>query len=72
MLDRSIHPKRLTPSTRLCVAILTLTMLVAGARAAAAEDQSYRALMDWFDHYREAPATFAPGQTLDGERPPSA
>ena len=32
--------------------------------ARAAEDQSYQAMVNWLEHYREAPPTFEPGQTL--------
>ena len=32
--------------------------------ARGAADQSYQALVNWLEHYREAPATFEPGHTL--------
>ena len=59
--------RRRRPVTQLVC--LFAILVLAGAwyapnPARAAEDQSYQAMVNWLEHYREAPPTFEPGQTL--------
>jgi len=71
MQERSIQPKSQNLSKRLCAAITSLTvMAVLGnfSVSLAAEDQSYNALMNWFEQHREAPPAFTAGQDLDAQR----
>ena len=48
----------------LCAALILVGTWAAPAAARAAEGPSYQALVNWLEHYREAPPTFEPGQTL--------
>ena len=69
MQARSIQLKSQNPSKRLpigIIALVTLTVMTMGwgSVSFAAEDQSYTALMSWFEQHREAPASFTAGQTL--------
>ena len=62
-----MHEIRRRPVTQL--ACLFAILVLAGAwyapnPARAAEDQSYQAMVNWLEYYREAPPTFEPGQTL--------
>ena len=59
--------KRQQPVPQLVCLLATLVLVgswAAPASARAAEGPSYQAAVDWLDHYRDAPPTFAPGQTL--------
>ena len=48
----------------LFAALILVGNWVAPSPARTAEGPSYQALVHWLDHYREAPPTFEPGQTL--------
>ena len=48
----------------LCAALILVGTWAVSAPARAAEGPSYQALVNWLEHYREAPPTFEPGQTL--------
>ena len=59
--------KRQQPVPQLVCLFAALILVGNGgvpAPARAAEGQSYQALVNWLEQYRDAPPTFAPGQTL--------
>ncbi len=63
---REIRRRRrpVTQLVCLCAALILVGNWAIPAAVHAAEDQSYQATVNWLEHYREAPPTFEPGQTL--------
>ena len=62
---REIRRRRRPVTQLMCLcAALILVGNWAAPAAGAAEGPSYQALVNWLEHYREAPPTFEPGQTL--------